>query len=857
MIRDIILALRLAARELRGGVRGFMVFLACISLGVASIAGVGSVSRALLDGLAQQGQVILGGDISLSLIHRSISEREQAWLTDAGEISEISTLRAMVRASDDSQALAEIKAIDGAYPLYGEVSLASGAALGDVLDVRQTGSGGRVFGLVAESILLARLELVAGDIVRIGDADFEIRDQIDGEPDKLSSGLIFGPRVMMSLAALEATGLVRPGSLVHRRYRLKFAENARTTADLEQFESDLVAALPDAGWQITNRLNASPRVATAIERFTHILTLVGLTALIVGGVGVANGVQAHLNSKRNVIAILKCLGAPGRMVFMIYLFQIMMLAAAGTLVGLAAGAIIPVAASGLLEGVLPLTGGVALYPGPLALAALYGVLVALAFSLWPLGRAQDVSVAGLIRDLIAEERRWPRIGYVLAAVASIGVIATLAVTTSSNSRIALTFVVASTAVLVVLRLLAIGIMAIARRLPPFGSPEWRLAIANIHRPGSLTGSVVLSLGLGLTLLVSLALIDGNLTRQLTSQIPENAPNFFFVDVQRSEADAFGARVSEIAPDAEYKTVPMLRGRILSLNGVRTEDMVVDPDKRWALTGDRGVTYSAVLPENSELIAGEWWDADYSGPPLVSFEAELAEAFGLSIGDPIIVNVLGREITARIANLRGVSWGSMSINFVMVFSPNTFAGAPHMLLATLGFEGEASGDALDRQEINVMNLVGKDYPHVTIIRVKEALEAANALLSQVMWGIRAASSVTLIASILVLGGALAAGHRHRLYDAVILKTFGATRARLLAAFGLEFLMLGLVTALLALLAGSLAAQFVMTRLMDVDYEFIPLVAGSALAGAVAFTVILGLVGTWRILGEKPARVLRDL
>jgi len=857
VIRDIPLALRLAARELRGGVRGFMVFLACISLGVASIAGVGSVSRALLDGLAQQGQVILGGDVSLSLIHRSIDVQERTWLTESGEISEIATLRAMVRTGDDSQALAEIKAIDGAYPLYGDVTLAGDGTLREALRTRDTASGGRVFGAVAESILLARLGLETGDIVRIGSADFEIRDQIVNEPDKLSSGLIFGPRVMISLAGLEATGLIRPGSLIHRFYRLKLDQNARTMADLAQFEGDLVEALPDAGWQITNRLNASPRVATAIERFTHILTLVGLTALIVGGVGVANGVQAHLNSKRNVIAILKCLGAPGRMVFMIYLFQIMMLATAGTFVGLAVGAVIPIAATGLLASVLPIAGGAALYSGPLALAGLYGMLVALAFSLWPLGRAQDVSVAGLIRDLVAENRRWPRTGYIVTAVALIGVIATLAVTTSSNSEIALTFVVASAAVLVVLRLLAVGIMFVARRLPPLSSPEWRLAVANIHRPGSLTGSVVLSLGLGLTLLVSLALIDGNLTRQLTSQIPQNAPNFFFVDVQRSEADAFGALISDIAPDAEYETVPMLRGRILSLNGVRAEDMVVAPDKRWALSGDRGVTYSAVLPENSELVAGEWWDADYTGPPLVSFEAELAEAFGLSIGDPIVVNVLGREITARIANLRGVSWGSMTINFVLVYSPNTFAGAPHMLLATLGLAGENSGNDLDQQEINVMNLVGKDYPHVTIIRVKEALEAANALLSQIMLGIRAASSVTLIASILVLGGALAAGHRHRLYDAVILKTFGATRNRLLKAFGLEFLMLGLVTAMLALLAGSLAAQFVMTRLMDVDYEFIPLVAGTALAGAVAFTVVLGLVGTWRILGEKPARVLRDL
>ncbi|MBL4758030.1 MAG: ABC transporter permease [Rhizobiales bacterium] len=843
------LALRLAGRELRGGLRGFIVFLACLSLGVGAIAGVGSVSRALLDGLGQQGQVILGGDMSLSLIHRTVNEAERRWLEDAGDISEIATLRAMVRMGDD-QALAEIKAVDRAYPLYGAVTLAQGGALEDAIAVKNG-----VFGIVVEDTLLGRLDLETGDIVRIGDADFEIRDQISSEPDKLSSGLIFGPRVMMSVAGLDATGLVRPGSLVHWFYRIRLAGDGLQPGRLESFEQAVTTALPDAGWQIRNRTNASPRVSTAIERFTHILTLVGLTALIVGGVGVANAVHAHLNGKRKVIATLKCLGAPGRQIFLIYFFQIMMLAAAGTVIGLALGMVIQFVAASALDGVLPFAGRILPYPEPLMLAALYGMLVAMAFSLWPLGRAQDVSVASLIRDQVEDIRRWPRVGYILAAITMIGIIAALAVFTSSNSKIALTFVVASGVVLFVLRLVAMAIMAIARRLPSFKSPEMRLAVANIHRPGSLTGTVVLSLGLGLTLLVSLALIDGNLTRQLTGQIPDKAPNFFFVDVQRSEAAQFGELISEIAPGADYRTVPMLRGRILSLNNVATADINAPPDKRWALSGDRGLTYSSTLPESSELAAGEWWDEDYSGPPLVSFESELAEAFDLSIGDPIVVNVMGREITAKIANLRAVRWGSLTINFVMVFSPNTFAGAPHMNLATL--ELEEDGADITNREIEIMRDVGAAFPHVTVIRVKEAMEAANALLSQIMWAIRAVSSVTLIASILVLGGALAAGHRHRLYDAVILKTFGATRNRLLLAFGLEFLILGLITAILALIGGSIAAEFVLTQLMDGDYEFIPLVAGMAVVGAVGFTVILGLIGTWRILGEKPARVLRDL
>lgn len=851
MTTNLALPFKIALRELRGGLRGFIVFLSCLALGVAAIAGVGSVSRAMMEGIAGEGQVILGGDMSLSLIHRTADTEERAWLDGSGDVSEIATMRAMVRRDEDAQALAELKAVDNAYPLYGEVRLSGGGSLPAALGL-QNGT----YGIVAEDILLARLGVDIGDKVQIGDTTFVVRDRILNEPDKLSSGLIFGPRVLMSVDAIEGTGLVRPGSLVRWFYRVRLPEGARSTSDLADFEADVAAALPDAGWRIRNRQNASPRVSNAIDRFTRILTLVGLTALIVGGVGVANAVNAHLNTKRNVIATLKCLGAPGRSVFLVYFFQIMMLAAAGTVLGLAIGALIPVGAAAVLQGVLPVSGGAALHAGPLAMAALYGMLVALAFSLWPLGRAQDVSVARLFRDMVAGERRLPRLGYIVAAAILISTIATLAVLTSSNSQLALTFVFASAAVLILLRIVALGIMAVAKRLPTLASPEWRLAVANIHRPGSLTGSVVLSLGLGLTLLVSLALIDGNMTRQLTGQIPKNAPNFFFVDVQRSESAEFGAKVAEVTPGGDYTTVPMLRGRFVALNGIKPEDVVAPPDKRWALSGDRGITYSETVPENSELVAGEWWPEDYSGPPLVSFEAELANAFGLEIGDPITVNVLGREITAEIANLRELSWGSLSINFVMVFSPNTFAGAPHMMLATLALEGDGS-DPVAGKEVAVMRAVGAAFPHVTIIRVKDALEAANSLLSKVMWGIRAASSVTLFASVLVLGGALAAGHRYRQYDAVVLKTFGATRRRLLAAFGLEFLVLGLVTAILAVFAGSLAARFVMTTLMDTDYEFIPFVAIATVGGAVAFTVILGLIGTWRILAEKPAQVLRTL
>ncbi|MBZ0215928.1 MAG: ABC transporter permease, partial [Fimbriimonadaceae bacterium] len=677
-MNGLVLAFRLALRELRGGLRGFYVFLACLTLGVAAIAGVGSVSEALLNGLEREGQNILGGDISFDLTNRRASDDERGYLAARGDISEVATLRAMARATDnDAQTLVEIKAIDSAYPLYSGISLAGATGL----DAALTPRNGRN-GVAVEQILLDRLALEIGDELRIGEMNFQIRAVIEREPDRLSGGFSFGPRAMIYADSLDATGLVRPGSLVHWRYRMRLPASARDAADLAVLEDDVLTALPDAGWHTHNRLNANPRLANAIGRFTQILTLIGLTSLIVGGVGVANAVRAHLEEKKSVIAILKCLGAQSQTIFQIYLIQVFMLAALGTLLGIVLGAMMPLVAGAALAGVLPFDQAAGLHPGSLGLAAAYGLLVALAFSLWPVARACEVPAASLFRDMVARARQWPKMRYIVAAGLLILTIGGLAVMTSSDNKLSVMFIVSSACALVLLRLVASGIVFLARRAPRLQSPGARMALANIHRPGALTASVVLSLGLGLTLMVALALIDGNLTRQLNASIPGQAPNFYFLDIQRSEMPEFRSLVSGISPDSDVRSVAMLRGRIVSLDGVRAEDIEAPSDKRWALNGDRGITYADDLPEGSTIVAGEWWPADYAGEPLVSFEAELGEAFGLSLGDPITVNVLGREITARIASFRKVEWQSLAINFVLVFSPNTFSGAPHMMLATV-------------------------------------------------------------------------------------------------------------------------------------------------------------------------------
>jgi putative ABC transport system permease protein len=843
-----LLPLRLALRELRAGLGGFYVFIACIALGVLAIAAVGSLSASLENGLAREGRTILGGDLSFLLSHREVSAPERAFLEQQGRVSVAATMRAMARTNDGRTALVELKAVDAAYPLFGAVALEPALTLPAAL--ARTGSS---FGAAADPALLARLDLAPGARVTIGDATFELRATLQSEPDKLASGLGFGPRLLISQEALRSTGLLQPGSLVRWHYGVRLPDNDADEAAVRRVTAAAEERLPEAGWEIRSRSNASPGLERNVERFTQYLTLVGLTALLVGGVGVANAIKGHLDRKRDVIATLKSLGATGRGVFWIYLTQTLLLASIGALPGLVIGAVLPFLISWIFGAIIPLPLAPALYPGNLALAFIYGLMTALAFALWPLGRAHDVTVSALFRDEVEPERQRPRLSYMLAAALVAAALATLAIMLAYDRRIAAIFVAAAAGVFIMLRLVASLVMLIARHSPRSRSTVLRLAIANIHRPGALTVSVVLSLGLGLALLVTVIEIDGNLRRQFLAALPEKAPAFFFLDIQATDAERFDAFIHDRAPHAVLERVPMLRGRIVSIKGVAAEDLKPPPSAAWVLQSDRGITYTDKVPAGSRLVLGDWWGADYQGPPLVSLEQKVAEGLALKIGDPIVVNVLGRNLTARVANLRTLDWQSLGINFVMVFSPNTFRGAPVTHIATITY----SGSSTTEEEVALLKAAAVAFPSVTAVRVRDAIEAFGGIVTNLVLAIRGASALTLVMAVLVLGGALAAGHRHRVYDAVVLRAVGATRGQLLLAYGLEYLLIGFAAAVFGVAAGSIAAALVIIEVMNLPFIWLPGAAGTAAVGAIAATVVLGLAGTFTVLGQKPAPVLRAL
>lgn len=830
------LGLRLALRELRGGLTGLRLLAVCLFLGVAALAGVGSLSDAIIAGLSTRGQAILGGDVEVRVTHRTATAEERAAFARFGAVSETVRMRAMVRKADsDESVLGELKGVDAAYPLYGSFRLASGAALHPTLQ----GSTAVIAPALAD-----RLDLEVGDIVEVGNARLRIAGVIAEEPDRAGEGFTLGPTILVALDTLPKTGLIQPGSLYRYHYRLKLPSNVQPATVTETLNE----RFPRAGWQIQDRSNGAPGVRRFVERLGQFLTLVGLTALVVAGVGVGNGVTSYLDAKSGTIATLKSLGATSRLIFQSYLLQVGLVSLVAVAAGAALGALIPWIVTTIVGSALPVPPVLALYPVPLLTACAYGMLIATAFALWPLAKARVVPAARLFRAGV-EAGRWPSAGTIVTIGMAAALIVALALFQARERLFAAGFIAAAFGLLVLLSLLAALIRGLAARSPRPKTPLLRLAIGNLHRPGALTRQLIVALGLGLTLFATLAVIETNLAGQISRTLPARAPSYFFLDIPVAEIDAFRTAVRRAAPDGELRTVPSLRGPVTRVNGVPVSEMRNIPDGAWILRGDRGLTYATEVPEGNRVVAGRWWAADYTGPPLVSLDVEAAQALGLDIGDTITVSVLGVELTATIANLREVNWDSLGFNFVMVFAPGALEGAPHSFMATAAVE--------PGQERALARSVTRQFPSVSAIRVKDVIGAVDQIFGQLSAAVSAAASVTVAAGIAVLVGALAASRRARIYDAVLLKVLGATRGQVLRALLIEYGLLAAVVALLAFALGGAGGWYVVTRVLELEWQpdWAPVIATVVVGAAV--TVLLGLVGSWSALSVRPNRALRSL
>lgn len=837
----IALAFRLAKRDLRGGLAGFGILLACLALGVAAIAGAGSMNASFRTALAEDARALLGGDAEVVLSYRQPSPDEAALLQGFGTTAGTVEMRAMARGGEGRQTLVEIKGVDGAYPLVGAAVFAPALSVAETL-----GKGADGWGAAADPNLIERLGLKIGDRVTIGATAFVLRAAIVKEPDRIARPFAFGPRFMVDAAALPETGLVQPGSLIRYSTLVRFDPGH----DFAAFKAALDTRFPEAGWQIRGTADAAPSVKRYLDNVSQFLSLVGLTSLLVGGIGVANAVKAFLAARLRSIAKLKCLGASHRLILAVYGIQIAALGAFGILLGLALGAALPNLVILAFGDQLPLDARMGLFGLPLLVAAAFGILVTLLFSALPLARSGLVPASMLFRDIVSPVTAFPGRATLIVMATALALLAGLAVASAPDRVLAAVFLAGAAGAFAIFSGFGWGIERAARWAganPAEGrGVALSLALSSLHRPGSATRAVVLSLGLGLTVLVTVALVQANLSRDFSERIPAEAPTFFFIDIQPGQKDAFEAAVTQ-AGGRVAALAPMIRGRIVRIDGRPVEEVAIDPAARWAVQGDRGLSTAATPPDGTRLVAGQWWGEAYGGPPLVSLDAAIAKGFHIGVGQTITVNVLGREITATIASLREIDWMSMSMNFTFLLTPNALAGAPFSDIATV-FAPKGADAAVERAVTTAL-------PNVSSIAIREALDAARAVVSKAALAITGAALVTLAAGVLVLAGAIAAGRRRRVEEAVLMKVLGARRRDLLAALSIEFALLGAATGLVAALLGSIAAWAVLTFVLRAEWSFLPVPLAATVLAAMAFVAAMGLWGARRALVVRAAPYLR--
>jgi putative ABC transport system permease protein len=838
------LALRLARREMRGGTRGLGVFLACLALGVAAIAAVGTFAAGVGGGLAANAQAILGGDVQLVRSHVPVDSAVARALEARGDLSRQVDMRVMVRPrSGQGSALAELKAVDGAYPLYGKFELMGGFGLAEALAGRDG-----LPGAVAEQALLERLDLLLGDVVRVGGAEFVLTGIIRQEPDRVGQFWALGPRLIVGLEALAASGVVRPGTLAHYVYNLRLPGEEPDPARAEALGAEVLAAHPDGGFRVRTFHKAATRLTWLLDDVAQYLTLVGLATLLVGGIGVAGAVRAFLAGRQRSIAVMKALGASRRLVTGVYFVQVMALALAGSAAGALVGWIAAWAGAGPLAlrlGV-PLARTTAQFPALLAVA--YGLLTALAFSLWPLSAAGLTSPARLFRGYADTGARRPGRGTLAACALVVLALTALLLATSEDRGVALGFAAGALGSVVVLWLWAGLVRRAAARLPRPASPRLRQALANLHRPGAATASVIFSLGLGLTVLVAVALAEGNIRDIIARQTPSTAPSFFFIDIPRGRMEALERTALDVPGVSRMEKQPSIRGRIVEIDGREADTVDVDPDVAWALRSDRGLTFAGPRPEGVELTQGAWWAPDYAGPPLICLDERVCRGFGMAVGDTLTVNVLGRRITGTVACTRRIDWTTGGLNHTIIFSPGVLDGAPYTWIATAYADRE--------QETALFRAVTGAFPEVVAISMREVLENLGQMVDDVGLAVGAAAALALVAGLLVLAEAMRANLRARHYDAVVFKVLGATRRDIMTALVLEFAILGAAAAALAALLGLAGSWAFVAGALHRGWVFLPLPLLAITVGGVAATVLLGLLGVRRALRGSAWGVLRN-
>ncbi len=776
--------------EIGFGILGLRLFIACVVIASAMLGLIWLVSAGLAGAMGDNARRILGGDVAVTVVNAPLDDATAASLDRIGRASSVVELRSTAVAGPPSQSrrmTVELKAVDGAYPLYGTVDLGSGRDLQALL-----AQAGGAPGAVVEPGLLTQLGVDIGDTIRIGEREFVIRDQLLREPDRLSAGtFLVGPRVLIGVPHLEATGLTERGSLVEHRTRIRFADGAQA----ETAMAAVRAVEPERGWEIQSPNDAAERVREVTNRTTTFLGISGLAAFAVGLTGAGAAVALWIGRRHRTIALYRLSGATTATVVALHA---LIVAVAGTIavtVGLGISAVV---ATALLE---TLTARLHLMwaPGDL----MQDILLTAATMVLGLAGALVAGLSGIarlapLRAMRGDEapagpgRRDVVIASVLVALSLSIVIVSL-----PNPTMA---VVAAAGLAVSAGLLALSGNLIARGVRRVRSAGFlSLAVKQGFHSSRTVMLRTVALGIGVAGITGVVAVQHSLQTAFETQIPQKAPDLVLLDVQAPQVAWIRDSVAETSTLGGLQATPFMRTRLLKVNGRPVEDALVNPDKDWVIDGDRSFSWTAA-PTGAELVAGEWWPAHYDGPPLISAEEDVMQAFDLKPGDQLTYSVLGRVFTSEVANIRKEYHRTMRPEFLVVASPNPFRDAPHGWIVSL------QGHDADALNAFVADL-SRTAPNVTVIDVQGLVRDATQLVEGAILGTLMIAAILLLAGSLSLAATVSADVDARRREAVALSVVGATRREIALSRLCETAATGAVAAIVGGSAGLLGSWWI--------------------------------------------------
>ena len=848
-MRALFAAARVGLKEMAGDWRRFSLLIICLAVGTALIAGVSSVSSAITRAVDQNAAMLMGGDLEFTRSDRAATASELAILEQAGTLAYVIETN-LSAVSPTGEAFVDLVAAGPGYPLLGGVGTSDAEAMTTPFNALEERDG--KYGALVDPVMLDQLGLKTGDTITIGGTDFDVRGTLTGLPDGPVRGFRLGLATLISsdgFAHVSDRTSPLPGLGTNFRYKLLLS-----SGDTEAERQRLSAELGDAGWEIRSALDGLGPMLRYYDLFTGFLMVVGLGSLLIGGVSVWSVMSAYIGERSGVIAVLRSLGASRWRVLVHFLVQVLALGLIGVGIGVIVGVtigLVVLPAVGNAIGI-PLSRDIDLLA--ILVAGAVGLLTAFAFSYLPLVQAQMVSPANLFRSkgLGAPRIEWKKFlasGELLPLAAAVVLFFWLAIVLTGDVKLVAAF---AGAAIGAAALLQVGSRLALLGLSKSPSPRWRplrqslRAIIGTTRNSS---AVVTAVGLAMVILVVVQVLAINLRNEFLGASVFDAPTLVASDLFPDEMESLQSFVGPEHGIALVTATPMLRGTVTAIAGTPIDNFTADgPEAAFLLSGEIPMTYRAVLPPASRLVEGQWWPTDYSGPALVSLHQNLRQGLGIKLGDEITFEIFGDTITAKVGNFRDYAWQG-GIDFLVTFSPGALDSYPSTILAAVTAEPGRDED--------VKRFLAAEYSDIKFIEIGATLTRITEALSQLSLAVAAVGGIAVLNGLLILIGSLAAGRRQRESDAVLNKVLGAKRSEILVTALMQFLLLAVFAALIAIPAGIFTAWLLTQVLLNVSFAVDPATIGIVVAGLVGMTAILGATTLLRVLSIRPALLLREM